>query len=216
MFLNQLFQNLAKFLMKKRGWQALGSLPKENCVIIFAPHTSNWDFFLLLTLGLSWKAVGEVSWLGKHQIFVGPIGFFLKFIGGIPVNRKKPGSLSSDLNQLYSDSHRTIRIALAPEGTRKGVSQFKRGFLHIARSAKVPIYLGAVNYSEKKMGIIGKLDYRLTDAQINAHLEKTYEANWAKYPEFFLHLESNYTVANSAYTCHVSRYFFRSFSAKTS
>ena len=172
-------------LLRMRGWQPQGALPAEDCVIVFAPHTSNWDFFLLLTLGISWQAIGEVSWLGKSQIFIGPVGRLLKKIGGIAVDRQRPGSLLRNVDALIQSSSGSIRIALAPEGTRQGVKYWKRGFLKMARSSHLPIYLGYIDYQTKRLGIGPAVASELPDAAISQQIQTFYQRHWAKYPAQF-------------------------------
>ena len=52
-------------------WRAEGAFPDvSKAVIIVAPHTSNWDFFVGLAVDL--KLDLKASFLGKHSIFVWP------------------------------------------------------------------------------------------------------------------------------------------------
>lgn len=112
------------------GWRIAGTLPElPRLVIIVAPHTSNWDFFIgvgvQLALGL------DVCWLGKHTLFLGPWAPLLRWLGGIPVNRAAPQGLLPELvRRLNSREH--FLLALAPEGTRRRVERWKSGFHTIA------------------------------------------------------------------------------------
>src|SRR5699024_310616 len=40
--------------------------PKRPTVLVGAPHTSNWDFVLMLAI--AWSLGVEVHWLGKHSL----------------------------------------------------------------------------------------------------------------------------------------------------
>jgi 1-acyl-sn-glycerol-3-phosphate acyltransferase len=119
------------------GWRIEGAFPTESkYVLIVAPHTSNWDF----TLGVAVLFALElrVSWLGKHAIFRAPFKRLLRWMGGIPVNRSASHGVVGECVKAFRDTP-ALMLALAPEGTRKGVNQWKTGFYRIAVQAGVPI-----------------------------------------------------------------------------
>ena len=59
------------------GWSFKGEVPKASkTVFIAAPHTSNWDFILLVLC--AWHFQLRLQRLGKHTIFQKP---FLDQIG---------------------------------------------------------------------------------------------------------------------------------------
>jgi 1-acyl-sn-glycerol-3-phosphate acyltransferase len=105
-------------------------------VAIVAPHTSNWDFPLGVALMLATEL--RVSWLGKHTLFTGPFNRFLRHLGGIPVDRRSSNGVVGDCLRAF-EAAPALLLALAPEGTRKGVSRWKSGFYQIASGAGVPI-----------------------------------------------------------------------------
>jgi len=119
-------------------------------VIIVAPHTSNWDFFvgLFVDLLLDLKA----SFLGKHSIFVWPVKGLLEWVGGIAVRR---GSGENVVQQMVAEfaTRDKLMLAIAPEGTRKKVAEWKTGFWHIARGAQVPIILVGLDYGRRVLTI---------------------------------------------------------------
>ncbi|WP_331458490.1 lysophospholipid acyltransferase family protein [Aliidiomarina indica] len=119
------------------GWTIQGSLPDiPKAIIPVAPHTSNWDFFVgvfvKLALGL------RLNFLGKHSIFVFPVKGILLWLGGIPIQRDSSHGVVA---QMVDEFHRRdqLVLCLAPEGTRSKVTEWKKGFLHIARDAQVPV-----------------------------------------------------------------------------
>jgi 1-acyl-sn-glycerol-3-phosphate acyltransferase len=133
------------------GWRVEGTLPEtRKFVFIAAPHTSNWDLpFMLATayiLGV------EISWMGKHTLFEGPFGWFMRALGGIPVNRTAPQGLVQQVAAVFQRSD-TLILAIPPEGTRKKVAYWKSGFYHIARSAQVPIGLSFLDFGRKVAGL---------------------------------------------------------------
>lgn len=128
---------LGRAYLRLAGWRIEGEFPAApKCVAIVAPHTSNWDF----TLGLAVVFALElrVSWLGKHSIFKPPFHRLFRWLGGIPVDRRSSNGVVGACVQAFQAAP-TLMLALAPEGTRKGVSQWKTGFYRIAVAAGVPI-----------------------------------------------------------------------------
>ena len=115
-------------------------------VIAVAPHTSNWDFVVgaaaMFALDL------RLAFLGKHTLFRPPLGALMRWMGGIPVDRSSPHGVVADAVDAFQRVERRI-LAVAPEGTRKRMPQFKTGFLHIAREARVPIVLAALDYETR-------------------------------------------------------------------
>ena len=56
-----------------------------ECVVIAAPHTSNWDFLLTLLFGSAFGL--KIKWMGESTLFIFPFGFFLRYVGEISLNR---------------------------------------------------------------------------------------------------------------------------------
>ena len=116
-----------------------------RCVIIVAPHTSNWDFVValagLFALGL------DVRWLGKHTIFKRPFRPLLRWTGGIPVDRAAAGGVVATAASLLGRER--MFIAIAPEGTRRRIERWKSGFYRIAQGAAAPILPVAFDWSER-------------------------------------------------------------------
>jgi 1-acyl-sn-glycerol-3-phosphate acyltransferase len=124
--------------LRAGGWRIEGTFPEEpRFVAIVAPHTSNWDF--ILGMAAVWALGLRVSWLGKHTLFKAPFKGFLERLGGIPVNRSAPHGVVDGCIRAFQAAP-ALMLALAPEGTRKGVSQWKTGFYRIAAEAGVPIF----------------------------------------------------------------------------
>ncbi len=133
------------------GWRIEGNLPDiGRAVIIVAPHTSNWDFVIGIAakLGLGLHA----SWLGKHTLFRGPFGWFMRRLGGIPVDRSQPQDAVPQAVARFAASERMV-LGLAPEGTRKKVARWRTGFYHIARGAGVPIVPVALDWPTRALVI---------------------------------------------------------------
>lgn len=138
---------IARFVMWAAGWTAEGALPQgRQCVVIAAPHTTNWDGFWLVVL--SWWWGFDLSWLLKHTWFKGPLGSFLRWVNAMPVDRRAPQGLVEQLAERFK-ADRHFVLAVPPEGTRKKKAAWKSGFYHIARHAGVPICCGFLDYARR-------------------------------------------------------------------
>lgn len=130
---------LGKFLLRVFGWRITGQLPNIRKVMVaVAPHTSNWDF--VVGVLVMWAMDLRLSFFGKHTLFKGAFGRWMRSIGGIPVDRGSAHGLVGEAVDAYN-ARETLWFAIAPEGTRKKVERFKSGFMHIATQANVPVLL---------------------------------------------------------------------------
>ena len=141
---------LGRALMRLSGWRLEGVLPDvPKIVIAVAPHTTNWDF--VIGVMVLWALDIKISFLGKHTLFRGVFGKWMRSIGGIPVDRESTHGVVGDAVQAFNESECMV-LALAPEGTRRLDRGFKMGFLHIAHGAGVPILLAYFDFSRKVIG----------------------------------------------------------------
>lgn len=134
---------LAYRVFRAFGWRFEGELPEiPKMVIIGAPHTSNWDFFLFLAAIHHFDI--EVDFLGKASLFRWPFGFMFRKVGGIPVDRAKPGGLVGQVKAAF-DAREEMILVIAPEGTRGAASSWKSGFVEIAQAADLPVVFAGVD-----------------------------------------------------------------------
>lgn len=133
------------------GWTVNITVPDyPKCIICVAPHTSNWDFILGK---LAYASVNrKTGFLMKETWFFPPLGWIFKAIGGIPVPRKRGSSLTQVIVEKFKAAER-MHLAVTPEGTRSRVSNWRHGFLYIARDANVPIVLGVLDAATKTMTV---------------------------------------------------------------
>ena len=129
----------------------MGDLPTvPKAVIIAAPHTSNWDGFWALVYKV---AIGlDVRFFGKHTLFWFPLGSILRVLGGIPLDRSRPGSAVDQAVELFAEND-SFYFGLAPEGTRSLTAGWKSGFYRIASRADVPVIVGFLDYGRRQIGI---------------------------------------------------------------
>lgn len=138
------------FILKLFGWKIDPHTPEgiKKAVVVMGPHTSNWDFVIGK---IAFAKYGiNAKFLIKKELFVPPLGWLLKSLGGIPVNRKANNNFT-DQAVTYFTENDSMFMVFTPEGTRKYNPNWKKGFYYIALKAQVPLYLGYIDY-EKKTG----------------------------------------------------------------
>lgn len=149
--LSGIFHHIARLVMHLLGWRVDGTLPDlPKFILVGAPHTSNWDFVLFL--GVIFTLRANVRFMGKAELFRNPLGWFFYYCGGVPVDRKKSTGLVEQMVEACNKAENFI-LTIAPEGTRHHVTEWKRGFYHIARGARIPIVLAVVDGKHKTVRI---------------------------------------------------------------
>ncbi len=143
------------FLFTIMGWKLQGQLPAntKKCIVVAAPHTSNFDF--IFAMAGFYKMKIPIRYLLKQELF----NFFLlkRFFvnsGGMGVDRSKNNTLVETLVELITSSKENIALMIAPEGTRKLTRRWKTGFYYTALNARIPIVLSHLDYS-RKLAVVG-------------------------------------------------------------
>lgn len=124
--------------------------PDRPTILLGAPHTSNWDFVLMLAI--AWRLRIDVRWLGKDSLFRGWRGPIMRKLGGIPVDRKNPAELVDEIVARIK-SGEVFSLVVTPDGTRKGHSYWKSGFYRISRETGMPVTLGYVDRTTMTTGL---------------------------------------------------------------
>lgn len=152
---------ISKVYFSLSGWTATGSLPPEvkKCVMVAAPHTSNFDFSL--SRAACYILNIKLRYLIKKELMVFPLGAFFKSTGAIGVKRDKATNLVDKLIDLLNKSDELV-VMISPEGTRKTTRKWKTGFYYAALGANVPIVLAYLDY-KKKVACIGPVIYPTGD-----------------------------------------------------
>lgn len=171
------------------GWKY--DIPEEgtrpdlrHCVLIAAPHTSVWDFFLGATC--LWKLKINFCLFMKKEYFNFLTTPILRRIGVVPVDRGNRKNHMVDKAVETLKNNPDISVVLTPEGTRKATKRWKRGFYEIASDAGVPVCLSYIDYSRKVMGI--KKTVVMPSGDFDADMEiikSEYSAEMAKHPKNF-------------------------------
>lgn len=181
--ISAVFRFLAMLYLKLGRWKIVGEKP-DHCryVLIGAPHTSNWD----VPLGLAICFVLGIKpyWMGKKSLFRWPIGTFMRWTGGLPIDRSKANNVVAVSIQAF-EQHESLTMLIPPEGTRKQVDCWKTGFYHIAHGAGVPIVMGFLDFKNKTGGI-GPTIWTTGDIDVDMRaLFNFYAPISGKFPEQF-------------------------------
>jgi len=170
---------LGRLMMGLSGWRVEGAIPDlPKMVMVVAPHTSNWDFLTGLWPKLALRL--GARFVGKHTLFRFPLGLFMRWLGGVAVDRSAPGGFVGEAARALRASDAML-LVIAPEGTRRP-AEWKSGFYRIAVEAGVPILLVAFDYPRRAVRF-GPLvtpsgDYAADLALIRSH----YRPEMAKVP----------------------------------
>jgi 1-acyl-sn-glycerol-3-phosphate acyltransferase len=161
---NTALRVLSLAVLKLAGWRVEGSLPPQaaKCVVIAAPHTSNWD--LPYTLMCAFALQLNIYWMGKASIFRPPFGALMRWLGGMAVRREQSNNLVAASAAALLAADGPVQLIVPPEGTRAKVRQWKTGFYYIAVTARLPILLAYMDYSDKRAGL-GPLFYPSGDIE---------------------------------------------------
>jgi 1-acyl-sn-glycerol-3-phosphate acyltransferase len=153
--INTAMRGFSRMMLRLMGWRAVGLTPAQlaehpKYVLIAAPHTSNWDF--PITLMVCFVLEIRVYWMAKASLFIWPIGWLSRWLGGIPIDRSASHNTVQNTIDAFAARERLV-IIVAPEGTRGKVTHWKTGFYHMAHGAGVPIGLAYLDFARKAGGI---------------------------------------------------------------
>jgi len=145
-------RSIAKFIyFKLLRWQVVGNTTMsidevKKAIIIAAPHTSWHDFYIGVLLR---KVIGiKTNFVGKKELFVWPLGYYFRAVGGVPLNRSKNENKVDAIAKEFNKKEE-FRITFAPEGTRKKVDKWRTGFYYVAKAANVPIIMFTLDFKNK-------------------------------------------------------------------
>jgi 1-acyl-sn-glycerol-3-phosphate acyltransferase len=166
-----MWSKFCKLLLKLCGWKTVnGVMPHKKAIIIGVPHTSAWDFVISY---LYYTSVGGVANIViKKEFFFWPVGFFLKKMGAIPIDRSKGASMVKQIIHEMN-SRELMHLAITPEGTRNLNKRWKAGFHTIAKATGAVVYLGFFDFGKKEIGWIETLELT-DDADVDIRRMKAY------------------------------------------
>lgn len=180
-------RRLAQFLyFKVFGWKIVGNTnfskdTVKKAVIIAAPHTSFYDFFV----GISLRKIVDVktNFIGKKELFKWPLGVYFRSVGGVALDRTSGQNKVQAIAQLFKTKEE-FRLTLAPEGTRGKVEEWKTGFYYIAKEANVPIIMFTLDFKNKQ-NKISEPFYPTDDITADlAYIKSFFKGVVGKIPEY--------------------------------
>lgn len=177
--MKKIIANLVFFIL---GWKSKykTEYSTNRCVMIAAPHTSNWDF--LFAIATYWKHGVQAKFFIKDAYTKGFVGYFFKKMGAIGVARGKKNNLVDFAVKLFKENEKLVLLVPA-EATRKRVPKWKKGFYVIAKGANVPVALGYLDYKEKIAGVGGLINLTDSFEDDMQKIQDFYKNITAKFPE---------------------------------
>jgi len=149
-------QQLANIVRNFHGWTLVGNpIPPEvkRCVFVFAPHTSNWDFYHGMMNMFAWGIPVKVAIKNFWTQF--PFSLLINPLGGVGIDRSKKteANKGTQINNIAAvfKKYEEIAFIITPEGSRSKRTKWKSGFYHIAKEADVPIVIMTANYENRQI-----------------------------------------------------------------
>jgi len=140
---------LARGILRMTRWRLSGDIPPAG-ILVGAPHTSQWDWAVMLLI--AWSNGAHVQALISHTYFHGPMGWLLTKTGGVPLDRSNPGATIRALVK-QAENGEPFLLTIAAEGTRSKGEYWKPGFYRIAQQTGLPISLGFVDGPTRSLGM---------------------------------------------------------------
>lgn len=144
---------IARWILRCLGWHTdFPGFPTQHGLIVVYPHTSNWDF----PLGVLYKWAHGIPlrfWI-KHTPTEWPvIGRWIKWVGGVPINRTASHGVVADTLKQMQHSHDLFWLVVAPEGTRSYTNGWRTGFYHVWQASQCPLGLATIDFARKRIGL---------------------------------------------------------------
>jgi 1-acyl-sn-glycerol-3-phosphate acyltransferase len=181
-----MLSTIGKLIYNLGGWKLKNKLDLskiDKCVLVCAPHTSNWDFYY--TVAAFWQMKIPFKMFIKDAWTKPWYGFFIKKMGGIGIDRTQRNNMV-DFAVTVLNTNKNLYLLNTPEGTRKYAEKWKNGFYHIAKKAEVPILLAFCDYKKKEAGIEVIIDpTNKSIDEVMREIEDYYRNVTAKYPDLY-------------------------------
>jgi 1-acyl-sn-glycerol-3-phosphate acyltransferase len=176
----------AAWVLKAMGWQLESEgFPGPCGVAIVYPHTSNWDFVIMILA--KWAIGVPARFMAKDSLFKIPLmGRWLRYVGGLAIDRQSPHGVVTQVVQTFQAHQRAgepLWLGITPEGTRSLVPSWRSGFYQIALEAQLPLGLVELDYAQKRVTFTSFL--RLTGdlAHDIERVQSVYGRVQGKYPD---------------------------------
>lgn len=173
------------WLLRRLGWRVhFDGLPTQQGVLLVYPHTSNWDFVMLVLA--KWALGVQGFFWGKGSLFGIPLfGRWLRWLGGVPVDQHAPQGLVGQMVERMRQEKAAGRyfwLALSPEGTRKARPGWRTGFYRVALQTGVPIGLVRLDFAQRVIDAVDFFYLSGNEAQDMARIAAVYEGVQGYHP----------------------------------
>ena len=176
-------QSLARKLLGLFGWKLEGAKPEyPQYVLIAAPHTSNWDFPLMLLFAAAFDM--KVTWMAKHSLFWPPLSWLMRAMGGMPIVRHKSTNTVDSMIAAFA-AQKELVLVVPTEGTRAKAEHWKSGFYHITRQANVPICPSFLDFGQKRGGFGPAITVTGNVTEDMNYFREFYKGMEGRFPEMF-------------------------------
>ena len=176
---SEIWRGCCALYLKLAGWRTQGDWPDlTKAVILAAPHTSNWDGFLMLATAGRYRI--RLRFMGKKSLTEGPFGGLMRGLGCVPVDRSASNGLVTSMSKAFAEA-RDFFLAVAPEATRTRAEVWKRGYHLIAQAAQVPIVFAVMDYATKTISISGSL-----------MPSEDYDTDWSFIRQHYVHAQGKH------------------------
>ena len=180
---------LCKTILKLTGWKVDENVPKEirKCIVIAAPHTSNWDFWYAMAAFKIYRL--KIRFTVKKEWMKFPFSLLMKPLGGIGIDRSPKVAGENRLSHTEAminlfDENPDLVVLFTPEGTRSRVEKWKTGFYHVALGAGLPICIAYCDYKKKIAGI-AKVIFPTNYEKDMREIMQFYQTVTPKFPQNF-------------------------------
>jgi len=125
-------------------------MEKHKNLVCVSSHTSIWDGFLIVLYIFREK----VPTLGaaKYELFWGPFGYILRYIGFIPIYWDRKTDTTSQIVEFIEQNNiknnRNLFLGIFPEGSR-WKDRWRTGFWHVARKLNCKILTIGLDYEKR-------------------------------------------------------------------
>ena len=167
----------AQWLLRLAGWRyRFDGLPSQQGVFIAYPHTSNWDFVVMILV--KWATGIRTQFWAKDSLFRVPLlGPWLRWVGGVAIDRKASSGVVGEMIRVlrqHKDEGKYFWLALSPEGTRQHTEGWRSGFYQLALQAQVPLALVRIDYGQRCIDFASFLTLSGDEVQDYARFEQVF------------------------------------------
>ena len=89
----------------------------------------------------------------KHTVFIGPVGWFLRYCGGIPIDRRAARDYVGMMAEQF-EKNDVFHLVVTPEGTRSPAPNGRLGFIILHLLPMCQLFLLELMLEKRASGLI--------------------------------------------------------------